>query len=166
MKSLRSLFAASLLCFSATIAVATDLTITVASFVPSAAAQYYPRGTTGVAALTAGQLVYLDSTTGTWLKAKADAASTSVTNTTLGLACHASSPGQPLTVLKSDTALAIGSTVVVDKLYVVSAAVAGSIAPSTDLTTGNYIYVFAIAPTASTLNVDFTSAKTTTAALP
>ena len=161
---LRPLLAAFLLCCLAATAAAADITITVASFVPSSNAVYYPSAVTGSVAVTAGMAVYLNSS-GVWEKAKADASATLV-GVSLGLACHASSPGQPLAVLKSDPSLTLGATVAIDGLLVVSGATAGGIALYADLVTGKFINVFGIMKTATTAIVDFPNAKTTTVALP
>lgn len=164
MKKLLLLSAALLFCLFTPVATAADISITAASFVPSANAVYYPPAVTGSAAVTAGQAVYLNSS-GVWEKARANASGTLV-GVNLGLACHASSPGQPLAVLKSDPSLAVGATVAINGLLVVSAGTAGGIALYADLTTGNFISVFGIMKTATVAAVDFPNAKTTTVALP
>lgn len=156
---------ASLLClFSASVLlVASDLSITAASFIGSAGATY-EQGTCGSGAVTAGQVVYKDSATSTYKLARANASGTSIAR---GIAAHAASPGQPLRIITSDPALALGATSTEGLLLAVSSATAGGIDPYGDLTTGAFPCVFGIVLDGGlTASVDFVNAKVTNSALP
>lgn len=140
-----------------------DLIITPASFLPSAAA-VFKRGTCGIAAVTAGLAVYLDAVTKTYLKAVATGLATAKA---VGIAAHAASPGQPLTIIESDPVVALGATSTEGKLLVVSAANAGGIAPSADLGAGNFPCCFGIVLDGGiTAKIDFVNAFRTDSAMP
>lgn len=107
-----------------------DLSITAASVASSTDAQFF-NGTAG-ATITAGQSVYLDSTTNT-LKL-ADANASAATASVYGIALHATLSGQPLQVQVSGN-INLGATLGVGTVYVQSAT-AGGIAPAADLASG------------------------------
>jgi len=114
-------------------------------------------GGTGVT-VTAGQVVYLDTTTGTFLLAQADG--TAAEATVAGIALHGSATGQPLRAQVSGT-IAIGGTVVVAKTYVLSPT-AGAICPDADITTTNhYKTILGVATTAArlALNINNSGAR-------
>ncbi len=159
----------SLLCFLLFVqfALAGDVSITAASFVPSSAAVYYPANTGKAgASITAGQVVYLD-TAGVWQKARANALATTPSGVIRGgLACHAAATGQPLVVLKSDTALALGASSTEGYLLCVSASVAGNIGVAPDLTTLGFPFIFGIVLDGGiTASVNFETALYTGSAL-
>ena len=148
-------------CF-APLAPAADLTITAASVLGSANATY-ERGTAG-ATVTAGQVVYKDSATNTYKLARANAGSTSSPR---GIAAHGASSGQPLSVITSDPGFTIGATSSAGILLALSSATAGGIAPSGDLTTGGYPFIFGIVLNGgTTASINFLTPFATGAALP
>lgn len=100
------------------------------------------------ATITAGQAVYLDSTTSTYKLSDANAAGTATCD---GIALNGAASGQPLKVL-TEGLITIGGTVVVGTIYVVSET-AGGICPTTDLASGEYVSVIGVATTAAILNV-------------
>lgn len=117
-----------------------DITVTATSVVPYANEQT----AVGVAGetITAGQVVYLNSTTGKLMKADADTAAESVCK---GIALNGGSLGQPVKYQYGGE-ITIGATVAVGTTYVVSAT-AGGIAPVADLTTGDYVSHVGVAST-------------------
>lgn len=110
-----------------------DLSITAANVVRVSG--NVRNGTAG-ATITAGKAVYFDSSTGTWKLAVVDGTGSPTANTSgangLGIALNGASSGQPLTV-QIDGVINPGGTVTVGTIYVCSAAAAGGIAPSADL---------------------------------
>lgn len=102
------------------------------------------RGTAG-ASITAGQSLYLDTTTSTLKLADADAS----TSTCLGagIALHAASSGQPISYVTGGF-FTPGATLTKGMVYTVSAT-AGGICPIGDLTTGAHpcILFYAISTT-------------------
>lgn len=81
------------------------------------------------AAITAGQAVYLDSSTSTWKLADADASA--LTADCAGIALCTGVVGQPL-VVQTDGTLTIGATMVLGEPYFLSDT-AGAIIPKGDL---------------------------------
>jgi len=130
-----------------------DLSITAANVVASAGATVV-NGTSG-ATITAGQTVYL--TAGQYQLAKANAAGTA---TLAGIALNGASANQPLQVLVSGS-VTIGATVTAGQTYVLSAAVAGNIAPITDLSTGNYVSLLGVATSTTVIQVVLNNSATT-----
>ena len=126
----------------------TALSVTAASVATSATTlnNSYLAG----AAVTVGQTVYLDTSTSTWKLAVCnDTAAKAVVG---GVALNSSSAsGQPLSVLTSGD-YNPGATVTKGVFYCVGTT-AGSIVPISDLATGNYMTVFAVATTASNLRL-------------
>lgn len=86
---------------------ATDIAITAANVVPSAKARFTTQ-TAGVA-VTAGQVLYFDTSTGTVKLAKANGASPQ--NTVYGIAMSTAAVNQPVVVCTYDPNLAIGGTI-------------------------------------------------------
>lgn len=123
-----------------------DLTITAAN-VAAGANSTSVHGVAG-ATITAGQAVYLDSTTGTYKLCDANASGTASCD---GIALNGAASGQPLKVL-TEGLITIGGTVAVGTIYVVSET-AGGICPSTDLATGEYVSVIGVATTTGIINV-------------
>lgn len=101
------------------------------------------------ATVTAGQTVYLDTTTSTYKLADANASAT--TAAVAGIAMNGGVSGQPVVVAIGGT-LDPGFTVGVGEIYVQSAT-AGGIAPRADLTTGWYTSVLGFGITASSLRL-------------
>ncbi|WP_395739299.1 hypothetical protein [Prosthecobacter sp.] len=141
MKFLRTLLALTLAFACIPAARATDLTITAASVVPGARAKI-DHGTAG-ASITQGQLLYYDSSAGTYKLADANASAT--TANVVGYAANAASAGQPLSIVTEDDDMTVGATLSMSAPVYVLSATAGGIAPSADLTTGWYPMVVLIA---------------------
>jgi len=123
-----------------------DLTITAGNVVPSSTASTL-HGTAG-AAITAGQAVYLDTTTNTYKLCDADVAASAVC---AGIALNGASSGQPITIL-TDGQITIGGTVVKGTAYYVSLN-AGGIGVAGDLGSGDYVSLIGIADSTSTILV-------------
>lgn len=120
---------------------ATDLSITTTSFLPGANAEKII-GTAG-AAVTIGQLVYLDSGTGTYKLADANASA--ATAQVVGIAASAAAIGQPVIVVTADNDLTLGATLSMSAPVYVVSATAGGVAPSADVAAGWYPSVVIIA---------------------
>lgn len=108
----------------------------------------FKHGTLG-ATVTAGQAIYLDTSTSTWKLADANASAT--TAAVEGIALNGGVSGQPVKVWTGGTADP-GFTVGVGSVYVLSAT-AGGIAPVADLTTGMYATALGIGITASQMKL-------------
>ena len=122
-----------------------DLTVTAASVLKGTGASV-TAGTAG-ASITAGQTVYLDSTTNTYKLSDCDSA-TAAARVCNGIALHAAGSGQPLQVLTGGP-ITIGATLTLGKVYCLSAT-AGGICPAADITTGGYLSVLGV-PTSTTV---------------
>ena len=122
-----------------------DLSV-VAADVVSVSGATTIRGTAGVT-ITAGQLVYLNSTTGKYALANGDNAAT---DTVVGIAAHGASLNQPLQIITGGV-VDLGVTLTVGEIYVLSAAAAGAIAPKGDLSSGEFVSVVGVAQTADNL---------------
>jgi hypothetical protein len=120
---------------------ATDLSITTTSFVPGAKAKQNI-GIAG-ASITIGQLLYFDSTAGTWKLADANASAT--TAAVVAIAGSAAAAGQPVIYITEDDDLTLGATLSMTAPVYVLSGTAGGIAPVADLTTGWYPGVVLIA---------------------
>lgn len=110
-----------------------DITITPAS-VAAASDAIKENGTAG-ATITAGQVVYLDSSDGRYKLADTDSATAAV-RVPRGIALHGSSNGQPLQILTRGS-ITIGGTTVVGVPYYLSGT-AGGICPYADVAAGDY----------------------------
>ena len=128
---------------------AADVSITAANVAPSANA-VLKRGVAGVA-ITAGQLLYLESATNT-LKL-ADANGAAELRVVCGIAINSAPVNGPLHYVVSDPALTLGGTSAKGTIYVLSAT-AGGIAPAADLTTGWYPPVVAVGVSATVVAFD------------
>ena len=124
-----------------------DLTITAANVKPGSDA-VTQNGTYGET-VTAGQPVYKSSTDNFYYKAECD--STTAKAAGVGIAMNSGSANQPATILTQGSC-SIGATVAVGTVYVVSAT-AGGIAPTTDLSSTNYVTVLGVGSTTATLAV-------------
>jgi hypothetical protein len=102
------------------------------------------------ATVTAGQTVYLDTTTNTFKLADANASA--ATATVKGIALNGGVSGQPVKVAIGGGTLDPGFTVTVGTVYVQSAT-AGGIAPVADLASGHYVCVLGVGITASQLSL-------------
>lgn len=147
MKIFHSLFFLCLL--SASVALGADVSIISTSVVPGASA-VFRFGTAG-AAITAGQLVYLDATTNTWKLTDANASDT-VADVD-GIAVVTVASGGPITVVTRDDDLTLGGTTAKGTIYIASAT-AGGIAPAADLATNMFLSVVAIGKSATKVVFD------------
>ena len=125
-----------------------DLTITAANVVAGSDA-IKETGVAG-ASITAGQVVYLDSTTGTYKLADTDSATAAV-RSPRGIALHAASASQPLTIIKSGS-LTIGATIAAGVAYYLSGT-AGGICPIADVASGDYPCIVGMGASTTVLNV-------------
>lgn len=123
-----------------------DLTITAANVVTTSSNKR--TGTAG-ATITAGQALYLDSTTNTLKLADTDASALAAA--CVGIALHGASSGQPITYQTAGD-IVIGATVAVGEVYVLSGT-AGGIAPVADLANGDYTCFIGIGKTATTITL-------------
>jgi hypothetical protein len=116
-----------------------DISITAASVAASSAASKV----TGVAGatITAGQVVYLDTTTNTYKLADSNLSAAAAKEA--GIALDSATAGQPLTIVRSDPSFTLGGTVAAGAVVVLSAT-AGAIAPVADLATGMYTTVLGV----------------------
>lgn len=114
--------------------IAADLSITTTSFIPGARA-VKTIGTAG-ATITIGQLLYFDSTAGTYKLADANASAS--TAAVIGIAASAAASGQPVIVITEDDDLTLGATLSMSAPVYVMSATAGGVAPTADITTGWY----------------------------
>lgn len=129
----------------------TDISITPASVLPSTDATI-ERGTAG-ATITAGQVVYLESSSGQFKLADCDHATAAI-RSPRGIALHGASSGQPLQILRSGL-ITIGGTMTAGVAYYLSK-VAGGIAPVADIASGGYATVLGIATSTTVLKVNIT----------
>ncbi|MBO9124855.1 MULTISPECIES: hypothetical protein [unclassified Rhizobium] len=111
-------------------------------------------GTAGEA-ITAGQTVYLSSTTNRWMLADTNSP-TAEARVAKGIALNGAAANQPVAVLK-DGDLTIGATLTKGVGYYLGGA-PGSIVPVADLTTGDYTCFLGIAKSTSVLAVKIQSA--------
>jgi hypothetical protein len=121
-----------------------DLSITAANV--AVYADVAPRDGTAGATITAGQVLYEDTSDSNKLKL-ADCDSSSATATVVGIALHGASSGQPIKYAPSGE-LTIGATVTVGEIYVLSGT-AGGIAPEADLASGDYVSILGVGTTAA-----------------
>lgn len=127
-------------------AFAADLTVTAASVVAGSNA-VTEQGLAG-ATITAGQLVYRDSTTGRYLKADSNAASAEI-RTPRGVALNGASDGQPLAIHRSGD-ITIGATLTAGIAYYLSDT-PGGICAVADVGSGEYVVLLGVAKSASVL---------------
>lgn len=130
-----------------------DLTITAANVVAGTGSTK-KHGTAG-ASVTAGQVVYLDSSTNTLKLADNDSATAAVRQP-VGIALHAASSGQPLTYLSAGP-ITIGATVAVGDILCLSST-AGGICPAADIASGDYNTIIGIATSTTVVDVKLHSA--------
>jgi hypothetical protein len=129
-----------------------DLTITAASVLPGSNARK-KAGTSG-ATIAAGKVVYLDSTTNTWLLADSDSATAAARGSTddLGIALNGASAGQPVDVQVAGD-VTLGAVMTAGVTYYLSDD-PGGICPIADLATGDYYVVLGVAKSTSVLAFD------------
>ncbi len=112
-------------------ALAADLTVTPANFLPGAGAKFH----TGIAGatITAGQLIAISASTGKFVLADANDAALSQV---IGISAHAALNTQPLAVVWYADDLTPGATLVMSTMVYVCSATPGGIAPAADLSAG------------------------------
>lgn len=127
-----------------------NLTITATSVVAStdATTEIRPAG----AAVTAGQVVYLDAATDTYKLADADGAA--ALRVPRGICLNGAAIGQPVQIITKGS-LTIGATLTGGVAYALSAT-AGAICPISDLTTGAYPAFLGIPTSTTVLKVNIT----------
>lgn len=125
-----------------------DLTITAASVAAGTNASKASSYLAG-ADITAGQAVYLDTSTSTMKLADAD---TLAASAAFGVALNSASTGQPITVQKQGN-ITIGATVVTGKAYYVSTT-AGAICLESDLSTGDFPHFLGFATSTTVIALD------------
>jgi hypothetical protein len=128
-----------------------DLSITAAQVLPGsdAASPQFAQGIAG-AAITAGQALYLDSTTNTYKLADNDATA-AAESVVAGIALHAAGTGQPIRLQTAGPiTLGAGAAPAVATIYCLSAT-AGGIAPSADLATGDRTTILGVGGASNTI---------------
>lgn len=129
-----------------------DLSITTTA-VLAAADAVTENGTAG-ATITAGQVLYKDSSDGLWKLADNNSATAAV-RTPQGIALNGAASGQPVRVLKSGN-LTLNAVLTAGVAYYLSDT-AGGICPVADLATGEYPSVIGIATSTTVLKVNITT---------
>lgn len=127
-----------------------DLSITASAVLPDADATV-ENGTAG-ATITAGQRVYLDTATGRYELADADAATT-LERRTRGIALNGASDGQPLRILRAGD-LTVNAVLTAGVTYYGSPT-PGGICPRADVLTGDYVEIVGVAKSTTVLAVAF-----------
>lgn len=127
-----------------------DLSITAGSVLAGGGST--KRAGTAGATITAGQVVYLDTSDGRYKLADADSGTAAV-RSPFGIALNGASAGQPLTVCTRG-AVTIGATVTAGTTYYLSPN-PGGIAPLADLLSGDYPTIVGIATSTSVIDVQF-----------
>jgi hypothetical protein len=125
-----------------------DLSITASAVLPGADATL-ENGTAG-ATITAGQRVYLDTATGRYELADADAATT-LERRTRGIALNGASDGQPLRILRAGD-LTMNAVLTAGVTYYGSPT-PGGIAPRADVLTGDHVEIIGVAKSTTVLAV-------------
>lgn len=125
-----------------------DLAITAANVVPGAGAKI-TNGTAG-AAITAGQVVYLDPADNRFKLADCDNASAVIRNA-YGVAVNGAAPGQPLGV-QIGGELALGAVLAAGVSYFLSPN-PGGLAPVADILSGDHTVLIGMARTTAILTV-------------
>lgn len=125
-----------------------DLTITPANVVAGSNASI-ASGTAGET-ITAGQAVYLSSTTKKWMLADSNSA-TSEARQAKGIALNGASLNQPVSVQTSGD-ITIGGTLVAGSAYYLSET-PGGIQPAADLAVGEYVCLLGLAKSISVLSI-------------
>ena len=132
-----------------------DISVTAPNVVMSAAGKYVD-GTAG-ATITAGQAVYLDSTTNTYKLADSNASAAAAD--CVGVAVNGAASGQPIRICTEDSDFTPGATLSISVaassgIYLLSST-AGGIEPLTaltDLASGDYPAVLFVAKSATKCN--------------
>lgn len=131
-----------------------DISVTAASVLASATALVERTGTAG-ASITAGQVVYKDSSDGLLKLADSNSATAAVRGA-YGIALHAASTGQPLAVARRGP-VTFNAVLTAGTTYC-SSTTAGGICPQADITTGGEVVILgqALSTTSLDLNINDT----------
>jgi len=127
----------------------TDVSLTAASVVAGNTATIV-RGI-AAASITAGQILYLDPTTGKYGLADTDSATAAV-RTVAGVALHAAAANQPIALVTAGP-VTIGATIAAGVFYYASGT-AGGICPIGDVAPGDYPSVVGYGLSTTVLQVD------------
>lgn len=125
-----------------------DITITAANVAASGATVV--ADCTAGATITAGQVVYLESSSNTVKLADSDSATAEV-RSPYGIALNGAASGQPVKVLREGL-ITIGATLTAGLAYYLSKT-AGGICPVADIASGGYATVLGIATSTTVLKV-------------
>lgn len=125
-----------------------DLSITAASVVAGAGAS--TKSALAGEAITAGQAIYLASTTKKWMRADNNSATAEARRAT-AIALNGAALNQPLAALTSGD-ITIGATLTPGTAYYLGDA-PGAICPVADLTTGEYVCLIGLTKSATVLAV-------------
>lgn len=106
------------------------------------------------AAITQGQVVYLDSVTGTLFPCDADVLASSAG---IGIALNAAAIGQPVSYLPAGCTITIGATVVPGRAYYVSTTT-GAICLESDLGVGDFAHFIGFAISTTIISLSFIAA--------
>jgi len=130
-----------------------DISITASAVVPSSAAVI--KYTTAGATLTAGQLIYLDAAdldaNGIGKAKLSDANGAAALRVVDGMCIGGASAGQPIAYVTYDTALVIAASGLTANTILILSDTPGGVAPSTDLSSGEYLSVVAVVKSATTI---------------
>lgn len=150
LSALRSLFAVALLCdLCASSLSAADLSITPGSVIASKQAKVVTR--VAGATITAGQAVYLDTTTKTEKLADADGATPLYK--VEGIALNGASTGQRIFVCTEDPGLTLGATLVIGDTIWLSATAGGITKTAAEgVATGSFVAVLGVATSTTKVN--------------
>ncbi len=129
-----------------------DLSITTGNL-QIASSRSRPQTVQAGSSIAIGKLVYLDSTSGKYELANADAAATA---TVAGIAVTGASADGYFSMLQT-TSLVLGATIVAGTPYYLSSANAGGIAPFADLGSGDTVTLLGFASTTSVLDLNIQS---------
>lgn len=132
-----------------------DISITAASVVFSAAALLQRRRGIAGAAITVGQIVYIDTSDSNKIKLADANGATALIRTAVGMACSgAAAAGQAVEFVEFDDDLTLGTHGVSTNGAIVLSATAGALAPIADITTGWYGSILAIAKSSTKVVFD------------
>jgi hypothetical protein len=129
-----------------------DLTITAANVVAATGANIIHR--TAGATITAGQCVYISSTTDRAMLADSNSV-TAEARTPVGIALNSAAAGQPITIQTSGT-ITIGATMTAGVVYYLGDT-PGSICPIADVGSGEYVCTIGIAISTTVLRIDISA---------
>lgn len=126
-----------------------DISVTATSVVPGSACSISRNANAG-ATITAGQVVYLEASSGTYKLADCNSATAAV-RSPVGIALNGASSGQPLAVANAGP-VTFNAAFTAGVVYYLSGT-AGAIRPVADNTTGDYPVSLGMATSTTVLNV-------------